>query len=81
MSARADKPALTPLALAHRCAGVFAASPGEWDSWRLTNSNCSYCDFDSVCVRDRGDQATAKSEAPELAVRVSLTPARDAEPS
>lgn len=60
-------------------AGVFAASPGEWDSWRLTNSNCSYCDFDSVCVRDRGDQATAKAAAPELAVRVSLTPAHDPE--
>jgi ATP-dependent helicase/nuclease subunit B len=54
-------------------AGVFAASPGEWDSWRLTNQNCGYCDFDSVCVRDRGDHAAAKAEAPELAVRVVLT--------
>lgn len=56
-------------------AGVFAASPGEWDSWRQTNENCSYCDFDDVCVRDRGDHQLAKAEAPELAVRVALTPA------
>jgi hypothetical protein len=54
--------------------GVFAASPGEWDSWRLTNANCGYCDFDSVCVRDRGDHAEAKADAPELAVRVALSP-------
>ena len=54
--------------------GVFAASPGEWDSWRLTNANCGYCDFDSVCVRDRGDHAEAKANAPELAVRVALSP-------
>ena len=54
--------------------GVFAASPGEWDSWRLTNKNCGYCDFDSVCVRDRGDHADSKADAPELAVRVALDP-------
>ena len=55
-------------------AGVFAASPGEWDSWRLTNKNCGYCEFDSVCVRDRGDHAESKADAPELAVRVALSP-------
>lgn len=54
--------------------GVFAAEPGEWNTWRLTNDNCSFCAFDTVCVRDRGDQAEAKSSAPELAVRVALTP-------
>jgi ATP-dependent helicase/nuclease subunit B len=54
--------------------GVFAAAPGDWDTFRLTNDNCGYCDFDSVCVRDRGDHAAAKASAPELAVRVALTP-------
>ena len=55
-------------------AGVFAAQPGEWDTWRQTNDNCGYCDFDSVCVRDRGDHEIAKADAPELAVRVALSP-------
>ncbi len=59
-------------------AGVFAAAPGEWDSWRSTNANCGYCDFDSVCVRDRGDHADAKANAPELTVRVALLPTSSA---
>jgi ATP-dependent helicase/nuclease subunit B len=54
--------------------GVFAAQPGEWNTWRQTNENCGYCDFDSVCVRDRGDHELAKAEAPALAVRVGLSP-------
>lgn len=54
--------------------GVFAAAPGDWDTFRLTNDNCAYCDFDSVCARDRGDHADAKAAAPELAVRVALSP-------
>lgn len=58
-------------------AGVFAAQPGEWDTWRQTNDNCGYCDFDSVCVRERGDHEVAKAEAPELAVRVALRPPAD----
>lgn len=49
--------------------GVFAAEPGEWDSWRRTHTNCRFCDFDDVCVRDRGDHAAAKAGAAELAVR------------
>lgn len=55
-------------------AGVFAAVPGDWDAWRMTNTNCRYCDFDDLCVRDRGEQAVAKAAAPELAVRVELVP-------
>ena len=55
-------------------AGVFASSPGEWDTWRQTNDNCRFCDFDSVCVRDRGDHEVAMANAPELAVRVALSP-------
>jgi len=62
-------------------AGVFAAVPGEWDSWRSTNANCGYCEFDSVCVRDRGDHAEAKAGAPELAVRVALLPTSGVEAS
>jgi hypothetical protein len=55
-------------------AGVFAAQPGEWDTWQQTNDNCGHCYFDSVCVRDRGDHENAKADAPELAVRVALSP-------
>ncbi len=54
--------------------GVFAAQPGEWDTWSQTNDNCGFCDFDSVCLRDRGDHELAKADAPELAVRVALSP-------
>ena len=55
-------------------AGVFAAQPGEWDTWQQTNDNCGHCYFDSVCVRDRRDHENAKAEAPALAVRVALSP-------
>jgi ATP-dependent helicase/nuclease subunit B len=52
--------------------GVFPLVPGEWDSWRGTHSSCAYCDFDRLCVRDRGEQAEAKVDAPELRVRDRL---------
>ncbi len=54
--------------------GVFAASPGEWNTFRQTNDACTYCEYDAVCVRDRGEQAEAKAGAPELQVRVLLEP-------
>lgn len=53
-------------------AGVFAAVPGDWQSFRNTYENCTYCPFDSVCPRDRAEQASDKAEAPELAVRAAL---------
>jgi hypothetical protein len=53
--------------------GVFPAIPGEWDSWRGTNQNCTYCEFDSVCPRDRGSFAEIKVAAPQLRVRQVLT--------
>lgn len=53
--------------------GVFPAVPGEWDSWRATNHNCTYCDFDTVCPRERGTFAEAKVAAPQLRVRDVLT--------
>ncbi len=54
--------------------GVFAAAPGEWNTFRQTNEACSFCDYDAVCVRNRGEQAEAKSTAPEVQVRLALTP-------
>ena len=53
--------------------GIFAAVPGEWQSFRSTYERCAYCDFDNVCPRDRAEQAAEKQGAPELAVRVALT--------
>ncbi len=52
--------------------GVFAAAPGEWNTFRQTNEDCTFCEFDPVCVRDRGEQAEAKASAPEVQVRVRL---------
>lgn len=52
--------------------GVFAASPGEWNTFRQTNESCAYCDYDVVCVRERGEQAEAKAGAPEVQVRLVL---------
>jgi ATP-dependent helicase/nuclease subunit B len=52
--------------------GVFAATPGEWDSWRSTHTTCIYCDFNEVCPVDRGEFAQLKASAPELAVRAAL---------
>lgn len=55
-------------------AGVFPAVPGEWNIWRRTHESCTYCEFDPVCARDRGEQATAKVAAPELRRRDGLEP-------
>ena len=54
--------------------GVFAAAPGEWNTFRQTNEECTYCDYDPVCVRERGEQADAKAAAPEVQVRLVLDP-------
>ena len=54
-------------------AGVFAAVPGDWQSFRGTYENCKYCDFDAVCPRGRAEHATDKAAAAELEVRVALT--------
>lgn len=52
--------------------GTFPAVPGQWSSFRNTNENCTFCSFDSVCPRDRGDQAERKLAAPELRRRDGL---------
>ncbi len=50
--------------------GEFAMDPGEWNSWRGTNEACMYCDFDSICDRDRGEHAAGKAD--QLVHRPSL---------
>lgn len=55
-------------------AGVFATIPGDWQSFRNSYENCAYCDFTSVCPRDRAEHADDKADAPEMAVRVALIP-------
>lgn len=54
-------------------AGAFAAAPGEWNTYRQTNEMCTYCEFDTVCVRNRGEQAEAKIDDPAVAVRLRLS--------
>lgn len=54
--------------------GAFPANPGDWQIWWKTHDNCRHCEFDSVCPRDRGEQAEAKSSAPGLAQRKVLVP-------
>ncbi len=53
-------------------AGAFPAVPGAWSSFRATNENCTYCAFDQLCERDRGEQAERKVSAPELRIRSVL---------
>ena len=54
--------------------GVFLASPGEFNSHFGTNAMCRYCAFDSVCVRNRDEQANAKSADPAASIRFGLLP-------
>ncbi len=56
-------------------AGSFAAAPGDWDTFSQTNASCTYCTFDSVCVRNRGEQAEAKADAEGVTIRRRLLPA------
>ncbi|MEZ5227151.1 MAG: PD-(D/E)XK nuclease family protein [Acidimicrobiales bacterium] len=53
-------------------AGSFAAEPGDWDTYFQTNAGCAYCEFDSVCPRDRGEHAEAKSDAEGVTIRRRL---------
>ena len=52
--------------------GVFLVEPGDWNIWRGTYENCTYCDFDRLCVRNRGEQADVKVAAPALRKRDPL---------
>ncbi len=54
--------------------GVYGAQPGEWDDFRGTHENCTYCDFDSLCPVARGDHAHDKADAVELRIRDRLAP-------
>jgi len=46
--------------------GVFPARPGDFNSFWGTHENCTWCDFDRVCPRDRDDHQRATAGAPEL---------------
>jgi hypothetical protein len=59
--------------------GVFIAAPGEWNTFRQTNEACTYCEFDSLCLRDRGEQSEAKSSDAGVRIRERLTPGFDGE--
>lgn len=52
--------------------GAFPAVPGDWNTWRSTHDACAWCDFDRVCPQDRGEQAEAKVEAPQVRRRAAL---------
>lgn len=53
--------------------GVFPLVPGDWDAFQGFHDNCRFCQYDPVCPADRGPQAEAKVDAPQLAVRRTLT--------
>lgn len=53
-------------------AGVHPADPGEWSIFRNTHENCTYCPYDVVCPRDRGEHAVAKAGDAALGVRRAL---------
>lgn len=50
--------------------GAFPLVPGPYDSWRRTHENCTYCDFNTLCPSDRGEQTEIK------AVAIGATPRR-----
>jgi len=53
--------------------GVFAAVPGEWNTFFAAHDGCRYCPFDPLCPRDRSEMAAAKAGDPRLAVRMALS--------
>ncbi len=48
--------------------GTFPARSGEYDTFWGRHANCSFCDFDRVCSRDREDHQRAMADAPELSI-------------
>ena len=50
-------------------AGVFAAIPGDWNTWSRTHDACRFCPFDSVCPRDRGERKTAANSTRRSSMR------------
>ncbi len=48
-------------------AGAFPANPGDYDAYFGSNKNCRWCDFDSVCPKDRADHQAATSQDPRAA--------------
>jgi RecB family exonuclease len=56
-------------------AGAFPARPGEVD--RQSYRNCTYCDYDRLCQRDRSRQWDRKRHTPALAGYVALAEGSD----
>ncbi len=52
--------------------GIFPAYPGDPDTWRGGFSNCGYCDFDSVCGRNRLHEWEGVRTAPEVVSYLEL---------
>ena len=48
--------------------GTFPLRSGDYSIFFRKHDNCVYCDFDSLCPRDRDDHQSAKAGAPEMAV-------------
>jgi ATP-dependent helicase/nuclease subunit B len=57
-------------------AGCFPGRPGDADP-RSGWVNCRWCDYNSICPRDRGRQWERKRHAPELADYVELAEAEE----
>ncbi len=57
--------------------GSFAARPGDWSIFRNAHDNCVYCEFNEVCVRDRGEHAEVKITARRAHDALVLVPDAD----
>ncbi|HMQ27731.1 MAG TPA: hypothetical protein PKA98_17200, partial [Acidimicrobiales bacterium] len=60
-------------------AGPSPAVSGEFDPFWRVHDNCTYCEFDRVCPRDRDEHQQLKAGAPELAVLDRLLPPAEPE--
>lgn len=54
--------------------GVFPANPGEYEAFWGKHKNCTWCEYDRVCPRDRDDHQDAMAGAPELELLAQLLP-------
>src|SRR5690606_24173255 len=52
--------------------GVFPAYPGDPDTYRGGFTNCTYCDFDAVCGRDRLQEWEQVRDDPAVTTFVEL---------
>jgi hypothetical protein len=52
--------------------GVFPARSGDYEPFWGAHQNCSWCEFDRLCPRDRHERWAGKAAAPELADYLAL---------